>query len=100
MCALIRFLCFMGMKIFFYFCKPSLLLSWMFEHDGLDKCCFGRLTCMCFVFCTCAYLAQLSMFDLERRSRNTVIVITIMLHRSIHADRRTQTHKYPCPFDE
>ena len=27
-----------------------LLLSWMFEHDCLDTCCFGCLLCMCFVF--------------------------------------------------
>ena len=27
-----------------------LLLSWMFEHDCLDSCCFGCLICMCFVF--------------------------------------------------
>ena len=30
-----------------FFC---LLLSWMFEHDCLDICCFGCLICMCFVF--------------------------------------------------
>ena len=27
-----------------------LLLSWMFEHDCLDNCCFGCLICTCFVF--------------------------------------------------
>ena len=27
-----------------------LLLSWMFEHDCLDTCCFGCLICTCFVF--------------------------------------------------
>ena len=26
------------------------ILSWMFEHDCLDTCCFGCLICMCFVF--------------------------------------------------
>ena len=25
-------------------------LVWMSEHDCLDKCCFGRLICMRFVF--------------------------------------------------
>ena len=30
--------------------KQSLLLSWMFEPDCLDTCCFGCLICMCFVF--------------------------------------------------
>ena len=36
---------------FFFFC-PSLLLSWMFEHDCLDTCCLGCLIIiyMCFVF--------------------------------------------------
>ena len=33
--------------IIFY---PSLLLSWMFEHDCLDTCCFGCLICMRSVF--------------------------------------------------
>ena len=32
------------------FFNPSLLLSWMFEHDCLNTCCFGCLICMCFVF--------------------------------------------------
>ena len=32
------------------FLFSSLLLNWMFEHDCLDTCCFGCLTCMCFVF--------------------------------------------------
>ena len=26
------------------------LLSWMFQHDCLDTCCFECLICMCFVF--------------------------------------------------
>ena len=25
-------------------------LSWMFQHDYLDTCCFECLICMCFVF--------------------------------------------------
>ena len=36
--------------IFAFFPYQSLLLSWMFEHDCLDTCCFGCLICMCFVF--------------------------------------------------
>ena len=32
------------------FLNPSLLLSWMFEHDCLDTYCFGCLLGMCFVF--------------------------------------------------
>ena len=26
------------------------MLSWMFEHDYLDTCCFECLICMCFVY--------------------------------------------------
>ena len=57
-----------------------LLLSWMFEHDCLDTCCFGCLIVICMfyiLFCTCTCSAQLSMFDMERRSRNTIISIVI-----------------------
>ena len=32
------------------FCNPSILLSWMFEHDCLNTCCFVCLICMCFIF--------------------------------------------------
>ena len=34
----------------YIFLCPSLLLSWMFEHDCLDTCCVGCLICMCFEF--------------------------------------------------
>ena len=27
--------------LFFFFFYSSLLLSWVFEHDCLDACCFG-----------------------------------------------------------
>ena len=74
-CASIRFLRLMGTQTFF---NPSLLLSWMFEHDCLDTCCFGCLICMCFIFCTCTCSAQLSMFDAERRSRNTVTILLLL----------------------
>ena len=50
------------------------MLSWMFQHDCFDACCFEYLVCMCFVFCICTCSAQLSMFHLERRSRNTLII--------------------------
>ena len=46
MCTLVWYL---GLKIFF-FQYPALLLSWMFEHDFMDTCCFGCLICVCFVF--------------------------------------------------
>ena len=43
---------FYGYILFFFsfFKYPSLLISWMFEHDCLDIYCFGCLLCMCFVF--------------------------------------------------
>ena len=43
MCTLIQYLGFMGN--FFI-----LLLSWMFQHDCFNTCCFECLICMCFVF--------------------------------------------------
>ena len=42
LCTLIRHLGFMGILFF--------MLSWMFQHDYLDTCCFECLICMCFVF--------------------------------------------------
>ena len=53
------------------------MFSWMFQHDYLDSYCFECLICMCFVFCICTCSAQLSMFHMERRSRNTFIIIII-----------------------
>ena len=58
------------------------MLSWMFQHDYLDTYRFECLIIMhvlCFSYffiCTCS--AQLSMFHMERRSRNTLIVIIII----------------------
>ena len=46
---LIRYFHFMGTFCFF-FLYPSLLLSWIFEHDCLNTCCLGCLTWMWFVF--------------------------------------------------
>ena len=34
--------------LFGVFYNRFLLLSWIFEHDCLDACCFGYLLCMCF----------------------------------------------------
>ena len=39
---------FSGYILFFFI--PILLLSWMFEHDCLDTCCFECIIYMCFVF--------------------------------------------------
>ena len=56
---------------------PSFLLSWMFEHDCLDTRCFGCLMCMFFCICTCS--VQLSMFHMERRYRNMLIILLLLL---------------------
>ena len=69
-CTLIRYL-----FLFLFFKYPSLLFNWMFEHDCLDKCCFGCLRCMCLYYCICTCSAQLSMFHMERHSRNTLIIL-------------------------
>ena len=41
-------------SIYLYRLEPIITseckLSWMFEYDCLDTCCFGCLICMCFVF--------------------------------------------------
>ena len=42
LCTLIRYLGFMGILFF--------MLSWMFQHDYLDTCCFECLIFMYFVF--------------------------------------------------
>ena len=36
--------------VLFFFFFFFLMLSWMFEHNCLDTCCFGCLICVCFVF--------------------------------------------------
>ena len=54
MCTLIRHLGFMG--VFFFFS----LLSWMFQHNCLDTCCFECPICMCIVF---LYLHLFSAID-------------------------------------
>ena len=65
---------------FLFFFKP-IFTAWMFEHDCLDTCCFGCHICMCFRFCSCTCSVQLSMFHMERHSRNSVIVFTIVINR-------------------
>ena len=39
-----------GFYGYFFSLNTHLLLSWIFEHDYLDTCCFRCLICMCFVF--------------------------------------------------
>ena len=59
------------------FFNQSLLLGWMFEHDCLDTCSFGYVYVLYFCICTCS--VQLSMFYMERYSRNKIIVIIIII---------------------
>ena len=66
----------MGTFFFFFFFEyPSLQLSWMFEHDCLDTCCLGVLYASVLYVCICTCSVQSSMFHMERRSRNTLIII-------------------------
>ena len=73
---------FYGYVDFFFVCfflTHPLLLSWMFEHNRLHTCCFGCLiiyACVLY-FCICLCSAQLSIFHMERRSRNTIIIVII-----------------------
>ena len=60
------------------FINLFLLFSWMFEHDCLNTCCFGCLILMCLVFRICICSAQLSTFHMERRSRNTLLIILVV----------------------
>ena len=71
MCTLIQYLHFMG--TFFFFFNPSLLLSWMFEHDWTHAV-LGVFYAYVLYFCICTCSAQLSMFHMERRSRNMLII--------------------------
>ena len=71
-CTLIRYMGFMGIFMF----------SWMFQHDYLDTYCFECLIYMCYVFLYCCFhicSMQLSMFHMERRSRNTPILSSFFL---------------------
>ena len=54
------------------------MLSWMFQHDYLDTCCF-ECACVLYFCIICTCLAQLSMFHIERHSRNTLIIIIIII---------------------
>ena len=53
----------------------------MFKHDCLDMCCFGCVFSVVHVYniFVCTFSAQLSMFHIERHSRNTIIVINIII---------------------
>ena len=49
-----------------------LMLSWMFQHDYLDTCCFECFIRMCFVFLSLHLLS-------ERHSGNPLIIIIIII---------------------
>ena len=51
------------------------VLSWLFQHDYLDTCL--DYACVLY-FCISTCSAQLSMFHMERRSRNTFVIIIII----------------------
>ena len=60
---------------FFFF----LLLSWMFQHACLDTCCLSVLYPCVLYFCICPCTAQFSMFHMEKRSRNALVTIIIII---------------------
>ena len=80
MCTLIQF-CVLWVCRFLFFFKPSLLLSWMFEHDCLDTCWveLSVLYACVSYFCICTCSVQLSMFHMVMHSRNTIIIIIIII---------------------
>ena len=55
----------------------------MSQHACLDTCCFEcliiKLYACVLYFCICPCSAQLSMFHMERRSRNMLIIIIIIV---------------------
>ena len=52
------------------------MLSWMFQHDYLDTCCFECLLCTHFVFLNLQLFSAIEhvLFHMDRRSRNTLII--------------------------
>ena len=65
----------------FGFCGYSFfMLSRMFQHNYLDgaPAVLSDLCAYVLYFCICTCSAQLSMFHMERRSRNTLIIIIIV----------------------
>ena len=66
----------MMMMQYIGFVGALFLLNWMFQHDCLDTYCLLSVLYACvFYFCICTCSAQLSMFHMEKRSRNTLIII-------------------------
>ena len=66
-----QYIGFMGVLFF--------MLNWMFQHERFGHLLFLRVLYAClFYFCICTCSAQLSMFHMEKRSRNTLIIIIII----------------------
>ena len=59
----------------------------MFEHDCLYTSCFGVLYACVSYFCNCTCSAQLTMFHVERRYRNTLIIIINLRTSTSHVLR-------------
>ena len=74
-----------GFYVFgFFFCLVGCLRMIVWTPAVL-----GVLYACVLYFCICPCSAQLSMFHVERRSRNTliiIIIITILLFRSLQAE--------------
>ena len=62
-----------------FFCFVFLLLSWMFQHIVWTPAVLSVLYACVLYFCICTCSAQLSMFHRVRRSRNTLIIIIIVI---------------------
>ena len=71
LCTLIRYIGFTGILF---------MLSWMFQHDYWTPTVLSVLYACVLYFCIWTCSAQLSMFHMERRSRNTLIIINIIIH--------------------
>ena len=92
MCTLIQYMGFTGI-IF--------MLSWMFQHDYLDTCCFECLIYACVLhFCIHTCSAQLSMFHMERHSRNTLIIIIITIIKAdvLQSENRANESQWHSPI--
>ena len=76
----------------------------MFEHDCLDTCAVLGVYACILDFCICTCSAQLSMFHMERNSRNTISINIIILPiKKLFASNKTillkKRHGGKCPTD-
>ena len=74
---------------------PSSLPSWVFEHDCLGTCAvLGALYACVIYFCICTCSAQVSMFPMERRSRNTIIISPLKTVNMVQINRTFRLIRY------